>query len=121
MKNQIVKASLIAAASGSCLFNSAMADRIIQQPTGVFVIVSEKEAQAVFSQNKSTFLTAPPTQTIQQNRQPTVTKKKRKSAHTVAEKSKPKKQPTGKKLKKPVTTVESADSIYLRLMENKPK
>ncbi|ECC3269536.1 hypothetical protein YB29_003830 [Salmonella enterica subsp. enterica] len=125
MKLNKVMASLITVMGAQVLTGYAQADRIIQRPAGTFYIVSDQEASQAFDRNNfGFFMLSPSTNLPVYDAAPVRQKHTKKSVH----------KPTSHKTTtkpapcvpvecpvtpaKPVTTIEPAESIYLRL-ENK--
>lgn len=100
---------------------AALADRIIQQPYGAFYIVSDQEAHQLFDRNNFGFFALPPSLN-----QPTRIAPAKKQPKKVSVKKASKKTPAACPPAncpvtpvKPVATVESAESIFLRLEKKK--
>lgn len=126
MKLNKVMASLITVMGTQVLTGYAYADRIIQRPAGAFYIVSDEEAAQAFDRNNFGFFMLPPTpDKSAYNRVPS---QKKHTKKTVSKSQK--KQTTTKPAPcvpvecpvipaKPVTTIEPAESIFLRLEKTK--
>ncbi|PXW50354.1 hypothetical protein DFO55_12425 [Grimontella sp. AG753] len=126
MKANRLAVALLVIIGSQMLGNTAFADRIIQRQSGAFYIVSDQEAAMAFDRNNFGFFVLPPSVNT-----PPYTGVVNKAAKKRAYKSKPVKAPvncTQAKCPstpakpshvKPVTTVESADSIFLRLEKKK--
>ena len=111
--------SLMTVIGTQLLAGYANADRIIQRPTGDFFIVSNKEAAQVFDRNNFGFFVLPPSpDTPVDNRIHSPKKYKSKAAIKTLKNTSiqcvPVKCPV-----KPVTTIEPAESIFLRLEKMK--
>lgn len=127
MKLNKIMASLVTVMGAQMLITSAYADRIIQRPTGAFYIVSDQEATKAFDRNNYGFFMLTPSPTIAITTSPTHRKShKKKSVKKVHIPKKtinketpcvPVECPVAPR--KPVTTVEPAESIFLRLEKNK--
>lgn len=116
MKLNRIMATLVTAMGAHALtLPAARADQIIQKPYGAFYIVSDQEAAALFDRNNFGFFAMPPSVN------PPV-----KSAPVKYAKKTNRKKPIKKDVAcppakcpvtpvKPVTTVEPAESIFLRL------
>lgn len=120
MKLNRITASLITVMTSQMLAQPAFADRIIQRPSGAFYIVSDQEASQVFDRNNFGFFALPPSVNY-----PTY----RSSGKGASKNEQREPSLLNRQLQcppvecpvvpvKPVTTVESAESIFLRL-ENK--
>lgn len=127
MKLNKIMASLVTVMGAQMLITSAYADRIIQRPTGAFYIVSDQEATKAFDRNNYGFFMLPPSPTNTITTAPTPRKSHKKKS---VKKSQPQKKAIKKETpcvpvecpvapRKPVTTVEPAESIFLRLEKNK--
>lgn len=101
------------------------ADRIIQRPSGEFFIVSDYEAAQVFQKNSWGLIILPPTTNKAVNNtsknSPRRAKNKRISGPHAPKCKVPECELKQNKQhqQKPVTTVESAESIFLRLEQKK--
>ncbi|EFC7227623.1 hypothetical protein CS048_002948 [Escherichia coli] len=114
--------SLMTVIGTQLLAGYANADRIIQRPTGDFFIVSNKEAAQVFDRNNFGFFVLPPSPgTPVDNRIHSPKKYKSKAAIKTLKNTSiqcvPVKCPVSPV--KPVTTIEPAESIFLRLEKMK--
>lgn len=85
---------------------NAFADTIIQKGSGDFYIVSNEEANKLFNRNNFGFFAVPPS--------PNVIPKNKPLKH-VRPASSRKTAPVKPVINRPVTTVEPAESIFLRL------
>lgn len=121
MKLNKIMMSLITVLGSNMLAQSAIADRIIQKPYGAFYIVSDQEASQIFDRNNFGFFVIPPSVNYRPVAAP-VKKTKMRSAKKPVAKNAATCPPANCPVTplKPVTTVEPADSIFLRL-ENKNK
>ncbi|EOR7867376.1 hypothetical protein FYL99_RS20095 [Escherichia coli] len=126
MKLNKVMASLITVMGTQVLTGYAYADRIIQRPAGAFYIVSDEEAARAFDRNNFGFFMLPPTpdkpvyNRVPSERKHTkiaATKSHRKQSTTKPAPCVPVECPV--MLAKPVTTIEPAESIFLRLEKTK--
>ncbi|EOC0020579.1 hypothetical protein [Cronobacter sakazakii] len=120
MRLNKIMASLITVMGSQLLIPGALADKIIQKPYGAFYIVSDQEAAKVFDRNNFGFFVLPPSV----NSRPTTATVKKSKKHGV-KKAVSRKTVTCPPVNcpvtqaKPVTTIEPAESIYLRLEKNK--
>ncbi|HDS3501270.1 TPA: hypothetical protein QIR73_002139 [Enterobacter cloacae] len=126
MKLNKVMASLITVMGTQVLTGYAYADRIIQRPAGAFYIVSDEEAAQAFDRNNFGFFMLPPTPD-----KPVYNRASSQKKHTKKAASKSQKKQTTTKPApcvpvecpvipaKPVTTIEPAESIFLRLEKTK--
>lgn len=85
---------------------SAFADTIIQKAGGDFYIVSNEEANKLFNSNNFGFYAIAPSPIA------SPTSKRHKRVHSSVKKTT---APTKSVINRPVTTIESAESIFLRL------
>lgn len=101
------------------------ADRVIQRPSGEFFIVSDYEAAQVFEKNNWGLIILPPTTNKAVNNNLKITKKRVKHKRisgadaTKCKERECKPKQNKQHQQKPVTTVESAESIFLRLEQKK--
>lgn len=121
MKLNRITASLITVIGSQILAQPAFADRIIQRPSGAFYIVSDLEASQVFDRNNFGFFALPPSknQPAQKRFHKGVSKKRAVTSKPV--KSGVQCHPVDCPAisVKPVTTIEPAESIFLRLEKKK--
>ncbi|EMG4509562.1 hypothetical protein V2X80_004255 [Salmonella enterica] len=120
MKLNRITASLITVMTSQMLAQPAFADRIIQRPSGAFYIVSDQEASQVFDRNNFGFFALPPSVNYPTYRSLGKGASKKRATRTKSVKPAVQCPPVECPVVpvKPVTTVESAESIFLRL-ENK--
>jgi len=106
-----ITAALLSVLAAQSVAYSAPAETIIQKGGGEFYMVPTDEATQLFNKNNFGYYAIPPSPNIQKVDRKVITKRtvtRKKTSHSKAV------------VNKPVTTVESAESIYLRL-ENKNK
>ncbi|WP_240725562.1 hypothetical protein [Escherichia sp. E5028] len=108
--------------STQLLAGYANADRVIQRPAGDFFIVSDKEAAQVFDRNNFGFFVLPPTPDARLNNRIHAPKKHtskavRKAPTKKSTECEPIKCPASPVM--PTTTIEPAESIFLRLEKMK--
>ncbi|MEL6008248.1 hypothetical protein J4Z08_21215 [Citrobacter portucalensis] len=117
MKLNRITASLITVLGSNMLVMPAIADRIIQKPSGAFYIVSDQEASSIFDRNNFGFFSLPPSVNYPTYTRPAKAKAKKVHVKKAAAKKQVQCAPVSCPATpvKPVTTVESADSIFLRL------
>ena len=109
MKLKKVVAAIGTVLGSQILMPNALADRIIQRPTGAFYIVSNKEASDTYDRNTSGLFRLPPSSNTHFILPAAV------SSKTKSNSARQKPSVKHTKSRKPVTTVEPAESIYLRL------
>ena len=120
MKLNRITASLITVMTSQMLAQPAFADRIIQRPSGAFYIVSDQEASQVFDRNNFGFFALQPSVNYPTYKSSGKGASKKRATRTKSVKPAVQCPPVECPVVpvKPVTTVESAESIFLRL-ENK--
>ncbi|EAB8175186.1 hypothetical protein D6T31_23475 [Salmonella enterica subsp. enterica] len=121
MKLNRITASLLTVIGSQLLAQPAFADRIIQRPSGAFYIVSDLEASQAFDRNNFGFFALPPSvNTASYKSVGKGVAKKRVAKHKpvkVSVQCPPVNCPVVPV--KPVTTIEPAESIFLRLEQKK--
>jgi len=113
--NRIMAALITAMGTQAITLPAARADQIIQKPYGAFYIVSDQEAKALFDRNNFGFFALPPSVSAPVHSVPVKAKKsnRKKPAPKKSVVCPPANCPVTPL--KPVTTVEPAESIFLRL------
>lgn len=126
MKLNKVMASLVTVMGTQAMMGYAHADRIIQRPAGEFYIVSDQEASQAFDRNNFGFFVIPPSLN-----QPVYNSAPARQTHAKKPARKSKSKKTANQPApcvpvecpvtpvKPVTTIEPAESIFLRLEKKK--
>ncbi|MFS7223140.1 hypothetical protein AB6896_00190 [Rahnella inusitata] len=116
MKINKIMASLIAVMGSQLCSQIALADQIIQKPYGAFYIVNDHDAEQIFDRNNFGFFVIPPSVDTRPVIKP-MRKTKKHNVKKLASKKTEQCPPTNCPVKplKPVTTVEPAESIFLRL------